>query len=54
MAASHQGLLLLAEFEKPDIDVTAIKYGYGKSPVPGMPVAGWLDYDFPVVRPSGC
>jgi rhodanese-related sulfurtransferase len=34
--------------------VTAIKYGYGKSPVPGMPVAGWLDYDFPVVRPVGC
>jgi len=28
--------------------VTAIKYGYGISPVKGVPVAGWLDYGFPV------
>lgn len=32
--------------------VTAIKYGYGRSPVPGVPVAGWLDYGFPVIRSS--
>lgn len=30
--------------------VTAIKYGYGRSPVQGVPVAGWLDYGFPVER----
>ena len=29
-------------------NVTAIKYGYGTSPVKGVPVAGWLDYRFPV------
>lgn len=29
-------------------DVTAIKYGYGISPVKGVPVAGWLDYGYPV------
>ena len=29
-------------------DVTAIKYGYGISPVQGVPVAGWLDYGYPV------
>ena len=28
--------------------VTAIKYGYGVSPVQGVPVAGWLDYGYPV------
>jgi rhodanese-related sulfurtransferase len=28
-------------------NVTAIKYGYGLSPVKGVPVAGWLDYGFP-------
>jgi rhodanese-related sulfurtransferase len=31
-------------------NVTAIKYGYGTSPVKGVPVAGWLDYRFPVER----
>ncbi len=30
-------------------DVTSIKFGYGISPVKGVPVAGWLNYDFPVV-----
>ena len=32
--------------------VIAIKYGYGVSPVSGVPVAGWIDYQFPVVRMS--
>lgn len=31
-------------------NVTAIKYGYGLSPVKGVPVAGWLDYGFPVEK----
>jgi rhodanese-related sulfurtransferase len=30
--------------------VTSIKYGYGLSPVQGVPVAGWLDYGLPTVR----
>jgi rhodanese-related sulfurtransferase len=29
-------------------NVTAIKFGYGISPVKGIPVAGWLDYGLPV------
>ena len=28
-------------------NVTSIKYGYGLSPVQGVPVAGWLDYGLP-------
>ena len=28
--------------------VTSIKFGYGLSPVKGVPVAGWLDYGLPV------
>jgi rhodanese-related sulfurtransferase len=27
--------------------VISIKYGYGLSPVKGVPVAGWLDYGLP-------
>ena len=27
--------------------VVSIKYGYGLSPVKGVPVAGWLDYGLP-------
>jgi rhodanese-related sulfurtransferase len=30
-------------------DVTSIKFGYGLSPVKGIPVAGWLDYGLPTV-----
>jgi rhodanese-related sulfurtransferase len=29
-------------------DVTSIKYGYGISPVQGVPVAGWVNYGYPV------
>ena len=32
-------------------NVVSIKFGYGLSPVKGVPVAGWLDYGFPTV---GC
>ena len=30
-------------------NVKSIKYGYGLSPVQGVPVAGWLDYGLPVI-----
>ena len=29
-------------------NVISIKYGYGLSPIQGIPVAGWLDYGFPI------
>ena len=28
-------------------NVISIKYGYGLSPIKGIPVAGWLDYKLP-------
>jgi rhodanese-related sulfurtransferase len=31
-------------------NVVSIKYGYGLSPVKGVPVAGWLDYGLPVEK----
>ena len=31
-------------------DVVSIKFGYGLSPVKGIPVAGWLDYSLPVEK----
>ena len=30
--------------------VMSIKYGYGISPIKGVPVAGWLDYGLPIER----
>jgi rhodanese-related sulfurtransferase len=30
-------------------NVISIKYGYGLSPIKGIPVAGWLDYGLPIV-----
>lgn len=32
-----------------DYNVTSIKYGYGVSPVVGVPVSGWLNFNYPVV-----
>jgi rhodanese-related sulfurtransferase len=43
---SSQALVLLKML---GYKVVAIKYGYGKSPILGVPVAGWLNYNFPVV-----
>ncbi len=43
---SSQALVLLKML---GYNVTAIKFGFGKSPVFGVPVAGWLNYNFPVV-----
>jgi rhodanese-related sulfurtransferase len=31
-------------------DAVSLKYGMGKSPVEGVPVAGWLDYGYDVVK----
>jgi rhodanese-related sulfurtransferase len=31
-------------------NVVSIKYGYGISPVKGVPVAGWVDYGLPVQK----
>jgi rhodanese-related sulfurtransferase len=44
---SSQALVLLKLL---GYDVTSIKFGYGKSPVFGVPVAGWLNYNFPVTK----
>ena len=29
-------------------DVTSIKYGYGVSPVMGIPISGWINYNYPI------
>ena len=34
---------------KEDENDKSIKYGYGLSPIKGVPVAGWLDYGLPTV-----
>jgi rhodanese-related sulfurtransferase len=31
-------------------DVVSLKFGMGRSPVEGVPVAGWLDYGFETVK----
>jgi rhodanese-related sulfurtransferase len=31
-------------------DVGALKFGMGKSPVEGVPIAGWLDYGYDVEK----
>jgi len=31
-------------------DVVVLKYGMGKSPVPGIPIAGWTTLDLPITR----
>lgn len=35
-------------------NVISIKYGYGLSPIKGVPVAGWLDYGLPIERSGKC
>ena len=32
----------------------SIKYGYGLSPIKGVPVAGWLDYLLPIESHNKC
>ena len=43
---SSQALVLLKIL---GYNVTAIKFGFGKSPVFGVPIAGWLNYNYPVI-----
>lgn len=43
---SSQALVLLKML---GYKVTAIKFGFGKSPIFGVPVSGWLNYNFPIV-----
>ena len=31
------------------IHVTSIKFGYGTSPVVGVPIAGWMQFHYPLV-----
>lgn len=31
-------------------NICSIKFGYGMSPTKGVPVGGWLDYGYPVVK----
>jgi len=31
-------------------DVTSIKYGYGVSPIVGVPISGWINYNYPVEK----
>lgn len=42
---SSQALVLLKML---GYDVTSIKYGYGVSPLMGVPISGWLTYNYPV------
>ena len=35
-------------------NVVSIKFGYGLSPVKGLPVAGWLDYGYPTESSKKC
>lgn len=42
---SSQAMVLLKLL---GIEATSIKFGYGMSPVTGVPVAGWLQYHYPL------
>jgi rhodanese-related sulfurtransferase len=44
----HTSSQILTLLKLLDYNVTAIKFGYGTSPVKGVPVAGWLDFGLPV------
>jgi len=46
----HTSSQILTLLKLAGYNVTAIKYGYGISPVKGVPVAGWLAYGFPVIH----
>ncbi len=44
----HTSSQILTLLKMLDYNVVSIKYGYGLSPIQGVPVAGWLDYGLPV------
>jgi rhodanese-related sulfurtransferase len=43
----HTSSQILTLLKILDYNVKSIKYGYGLSPIQGVPVAGWLDYRLP-------
>ena len=44
----HTSSQMLVSLQMLGYDVISLKFGMGVSPVEGVPVAGWLDYGFPV------
>ena len=46
----HTSSQILTLLKMLGYNVTSIKFGYGISPVQGVPVAGWVDYGLPTVR----
>lgn len=44
---SSQAMTLLKML---DIPATSIKFGYGTTPVVGVPVAGWLQFNYPLTH----
>ena len=44
----HTSSQILTLLKMLHYNVVSIKYGYGLSPIKGVPVAGWLDYGLPV------
>lgn len=42
---SSQAMVLLKLL---GIEATSIKFGYGVSPMSGVPIAGWLQYNYPL------
>ena len=45
----HTSSQVLTQLKMLGYNVRSIKFGYGLSPVQGVPVAGWLDYGLPTV-----
>ena len=43
----HTSSQILTLLKMLNYNVVSIKYGYGLSPIQGVPVAGWLDYGLP-------
>ena len=43
----HTSSQILTLLKMLGYNVTSIKFGYGISPIQGVPVAGWLDYGLP-------
>ncbi len=45
----HTSSQVLTLLKLLNYNVISIKFGYGLSPVKGVPVAGWIDYGLPTV-----
>ena len=46
----HTSSQMLVSLRQLGYDVISLKFGMGVSPVEGVPVAGWLDYGYPVSK----